>query len=152
MIHWIAQAGPQVDGAWVTGFVVAILGAVGTMLGYSKGRKTRTQVEPNPLPVAIVAELATKAEMREQEGRLTGEIRKLETQVHGERGVARTANSNIHARLDKMAEKDDITRLHDRIDKQALATASAAASLAEVKSNVNQLLALALNRTPKPRA
>ena len=92
------------DAAWVTGFVVAILGAVGTMMGYSKGRKTSTAVEPNPLPVAMVQDLATKEELRELEARLVAELKKLETAISSERAVARTANGNLHARIDKISE------------------------------------------------
>jgi hypothetical protein len=99
-----AQHDPMVSGAWVTGFVVAVLGAVGTLLGYNKGRKSKTEVEPTPLPVSIVSQLATKEEMRELEGRLVTEIKKLETAVGGERGVARIANGNLHARIDKVSE------------------------------------------------
>lgn len=120
--------------------------------GMEAGKKTRTKVEPNPLPVTLVETLATKGEMRDLEGRLVGEIRKLETQVNGERTVARTANSHIHQRLDGMAEKKDLDRIHERIDAQTVATAGAVAALTEVKSNVNQLLALALNRKPTPRS
>lgn len=139
---------------------VAAIAAIGTAVGVAvkafkageaKGKQT-VEVEPVPLPVSMVAELATKEELREVEGRLTGEIRKLENHQTGERAVARNANSNIHQRLDKMAEKSDLLRIHERIDAQSLATAAATASLNEVKSSVSKLLDLAIQRKPASRA
>ena len=157
LITLAETAGGGFDGLTVS---VAAIAAVGTAIaavikahkaGEEKGKAMRAKIEPTPLPVAIMGQLATKEEMRDLESRLVTEIRKLETQVHGERSVARTANSNIHQRLDQMAEKKDLTRIHERIDTQAVATASAAAALQEVKNNVNQLLSIALNKTPSPR-
>lgn len=139
---------------------VAAIAAIGTAVGVAvkafkageaKGKQT-VAVDPVPLPVEVVADLATKDELREVEGRLTGEIRKLENHQNGERAVARNANSNIHQRLDKMAEKSDLLRIHERIDAQSLATAAATASLNEVKSSVSKLLDLAIQRKPASRA
>jgi 3-keto-L-gulonate-6-phosphate decarboxylase len=154
----LAETGGGFDGLTVTVGAVAALGtAVAAVIrahkaGEEKGKATRTKIEPSPLPVEVSAELATKDELREVEQRLTVEIRKLENHQNGERTIARNANSNIHARLDKMAEKSDLLRIHERIDAQSLATATAAASLAEVKSNVGKLLDIALAKTkPSPR-
>lgn len=139
---------------------VAAIAALGTAVavavkafkaGEAKGKQT-VAVDPVPLPVEVVADLATKDELRDVEGRLTGEIRKLENHQNGERAVARNANSNIHQRLDKMAEKSDLLRIHERIDAQSLATAAATASLNEVKSSVSKLLDLAIQRKPASRA
>jgi hypothetical protein len=128
------QQGPSVDGAWVTGFVVAVLGAVGTLLGYQKGRKTKTEVEPNPLPVAMVSELATKDELTALEARLVGEIKKLETALVGERGVARTANGNLHARIDKTSE----------------GLAAVQATTTQINANLNRLMDLLMTGVVKP--
>jgi hypothetical protein len=154
----LAETGGGFDGLTLSVAAIAAVGvAVASAIrafraGEEKGKQQRTKIEPTPLPVSVISQLATKDEMKELEGRLVGEIRKLETQVHGERSVARTANSNIHHRLDTMAEKKDLVRIHERIDTQAIATASAAAALHEVKNNVNQLLSLALTtRKPPPR-
>jgi hypothetical protein len=92
--------------------------------GEEKGKKTRTQVEPNPLPVSLVAALATKEELQALEARLTHELKKLETALVGERGVARTANGNLHARIDKTSE----------------GLAAVQATMTQINANLNRMM------------
>lgn len=128
-----AAADPMIPGTWVTGFIVAVLGVIGGWV--TKGKIARTSVEPNPLPVEVVESLATKEEMRELEGRLVSEIRKLENALGKERDVARTANGNLHARIDRTSE----------------AIAGVTGQLSQMNSNLDRLLDLAtkpLRRTP----
>jgi hypothetical protein len=122
---------------------VAAITAVGAALavavkafraGETKGKQTKTELEPNPLPVAMVSELATKEEMREQEGRLVAELKRLETALTGERSVARTANGTLHARIDKMAE----------------GLASVTATMTQMNGSLNRVLDL-LVKSPNRR-
>jgi hypothetical protein len=126
----VAAAEPMVPGGWLTGFVVAVITAVGTLLGYKRGRTAKTEVEPNPLNVSMVAELATKDEMRSLEARLMCELKKLEQAMDGERSVARTAQGNLHARIDRVAEN----------------LAATTATMNQINASLNRVLDILLHR------
>jgi hypothetical protein len=128
------------DGLTVSAAAIAAIGVAFAAVvkafraGEEKGKQQRTKIEPTPLPVCLVETLATKEEMRELEGRLISEIKKLETALVGERGVARTANGNLHARIDKIAE----------------GLAATTATMTQLNAGLNRVLDLLMNHSPKP--
>ena len=140
-----AAGGGGFDGATVS---VAAIAAIGVALaaaikafkaGEQRGlQKREVTVEPNPLTVSVVSELATKEEMRDLESRLVMEIKKLETAISSERAVARTANGNLHARIDKVSE----------------GLAATTATMTQINVSLNRVLDLLLagdTRKPNPR-
>jgi len=140
LITLAETGGGGVDGVTVSVAAIAAVGvAVASAIrafraGEEKGKQQRTKIEPTPLPVSLVSQLATKEEMRDLEGRLVAEIKKLETALVGERGVARTANGNLHARIDKVAE----------------GLASTTATMTQLNAGLNRVLDLLVSQTTKP--
>lgn len=125
-----AGADPMISGAWVTGVIVAIIGAM--FAGFKGGRAGRVKVEPQPLAVEITSTLATKKELEDLEGRIVAELKKLEGALNGERSVARIANGNLHARIDKTVES----------------LAEVRGELSQINANLNRLVDLAMKHTP----
>lgn len=126
------------DGLTVSVAAIAAVGvAVASAIrafraGEEKGKQQRTKIEPTPLPVSFVADLATKDELRELEGRLVAELKKLEFALTGERSVARVANGNLHARIDKVSE----------------GLAATTATMGHLNTSLNRVLDLLLSREP----
>ena len=67
----------------------------------SARRMSSTLIEGQPISVEVVGKLATKGELADLEARIVAELKKLESSLLSERSVARTANGNLHARIDK---------------------------------------------------
>lgn len=116
----------------VAALVIAIIAALGGggFLGKKISDAKRIRVEPSPLPVEIVKNLATKDELDEVEKRIAGEFKKIESALAKEREVARTAQGNLHARADKTAE----------------ALAEVRGELNQINENLGRLLDLAMKR------
>ncbi len=136
----VAGADPMISGNWIIAIVGALTTAATGIIGKLKldaarRDRTSTQIEGQPISVALVETLATKAEMRDLEGRLVNEIKKLETVISGERSVARTAVGNLHARIDKTAE----------------GLAATTATMTQLNANLNRVLDLLLKRPPVAR-
>lgn len=137
-----ATSDPMISGNWLIALVGAISTGAVAIIGkmkvdQAKRTKTATVVENQPLSVAVVDTLATKEEMRELEARLVSEIKKLESAIANERSVARIANGNLHARIDKSAE----------------GIAEMKGQLTQMNANLNRLLDLVMNfpNSPKPK-
>lgn len=130
-----AGADPMISGSVVIGIIGAIttlvVGLVGKLkVDQARRERTSTRIEGQPISVELVETLATKAEMRDLEGRLVAEIKKLEGVISGERAVARTAVGNLHARIDKTAE----------------GLAATTATMTQLNANLNRVLDLLLKR------
>lgn len=86
---------------------------------------TNTVLSPDPLQVQEVEKLATKAELDAVAKDLECDIEKLRQEIGDERKVARTANGNLHKRIDELVET----------------LAETKGLLAGVKDNTDRLLA-----------
>lgn len=94
------------DGMLITGGAIVAIGTAtaAVVAAFKKGQASRVSVDPQPLSVALTQTLATKGELAELEARIVAELKKFETALTTERSVARTANGNLHARIDKTVE------------------------------------------------
>lgn len=146
MMQTLAEvaADPMISGKWLLDVIPVIAAAVVLILGRNhlkaqgakEERATRTTIDGQPIGVELVETLATKQEMRELEGRLVMEIKKLESVISSERSVARTANGNLHARIDKTAE----------------GLAAATATMTQLNAGLNRVLDFMIKpntRTPR---
>ena len=134
-----AAADPMISGKWLLALVPVVASAVALILGKShwekKGAKEARSVtvENQPLQISPILPLATKAELEQLEARLTVELSKIEGALTNERAVARIANGNLHARIDKSTE----------------ALAEVKGQLSGIGENVSRLLDLATKRAPQ---
>lgn len=130
MIHFLATASGQNDSMLITGGAIVAIGtaAAAIIAAFKKGQASRISVDPQPLSVALTQTLATKQELAELETRIVGELKKFETALLTERSVARTANGNLHARIDKTVES----------------MAEMKGELHQINANLNRLVDLAM--------
>ena len=137
----IPLAETLISGDWIIGIVIAIITAVGGVWLKSSSeergarceRETRsTTIEGQPVGIALVKTLATKDELEAQEVRIVAELKKLEGALNSERSVARVANGNIHARIDKTVE----------------GMAEMKGELHQINANLSRLIDIAMH--PKP--
>lgn len=131
-----AGADPMISGNWLIAAIGALSTAAAALVGKLKldqvrRDRTSTRIEGQPLTIAMVDALATKEELKDLEGRLVAELKKLETSLNSERGVARVANGNLHARIDKTVES----------------LAEVRGELTQINANLNRLIDLAVKRT-----
>jgi uncharacterized protein YPO0396 len=97
---------------WVTAFVVAVLGAVLGPKLKSKWKEeavkdAKVTIHP-PVPTINVkeeVELVTKDELEEHLQRIEKNFEEIKETLKSERNVARQANGNLHARIDKATEQ-----------------------------------------------
>ena len=127
----------MISGNWIIGLIGALTTAAVAIIGKlkldaAKREKSSVRIEDQPLAVSLVETLATKDEMKELEGRLVREIKKLEEVISSERGVARTANGNLHARIDKSSES----------------LANMMGQLTQISANLNLLIDIHVKGTP----
>lgn len=138
---------PQELLPWITTFVVAVIGAVSAAMMKARGKaegkrelqETRTSIDGQPVGIDVVDKPATENDLKEMETRIEERISKLEEALNGERGIARTANGNVHKRIDALSE-----RLGDRLSKLEGTTES-------INETVGKLLDIALNKKPGTR-
>jgi hypothetical protein len=57
-----ASPDTQVSGAWVTGFVVAVIGAISAALAHRAGRSSRVQIDHQPLAIKMEDHFVTRRE------------------------------------------------------------------------------------------
>ena len=105
--------------------------------GVQRGReRTSTRIEDQPVHVETEErpQWITKQTLDEHIGRLETAIEDIKTSLEGERGIARTANGNVHKRIDALSE-----RLGDQLSKLEGTSQS-------VKETVDKLLMIALGK------
>ncbi|MEI7912542.1 MAG: hypothetical protein WCK77_23180 [Verrucomicrobiota bacterium] len=90
--------------------------------------KNSTTIEGQPISVDVVHHLATKGELNELEARIVAELKKFENALATERSIARTANGNLHARMDKTGD----------------AVMEMRGELHQINANLNRLVDLAM--------
>lgn len=131
----------MISGNWLIGVLGALSTAAVAVIGklkldQAKRERTSTRIENLPITVSLVETLATKEEMASLEARLVAEIKKLEGSLGKERDVARTANGNLHARIDKTSDNLSLMR----------------GEIGQMNANLNRLIDLAMNPKPRPSA
>lgn len=122
ILHYLADAGGQTSDLatilpWVTTFVLGVIGAV-------MGPKLKKQWKEEALKEAHVTirtpvptihtkeevELVTQDELNGHLIRIESNFREIQKALAKERDIARQAQSNVHARLDKMMENQAESR------------------------------------------
>lgn len=138
-----AAAAGGVDGVTLTAAGVTALGiaAVGIVKAFRSGEAKgaaarRVQVEDQPIHIQQNSPNATQGELATLKIDIDQRLAKIEAALSDERSVARVALGRIHARLDAATT----------------ATAELKGGLDKVADNVDRLLVIALNRTPRTRA
>jgi hypothetical protein len=133
-----ADADQMISGQWLIGAIGAVATGIALVVGKTQGRRqaraeTTTLIEGQPISVAMASKMVTKDELAELENRLVTEIKKLEQALGKERDVARTANGNLHARIDKTSDSLNLMR----------------GEIGQMNANLSRLIDLSMN--PKPR-
>ncbi len=94
-------------------FVAVVLGAVGAFLAKKKGKEEgkqeeqqrRVSIDGQPIGVKLDERFVTHLEFTAHMGRVEDDISDIKGSLEKERGIARTANGNIHQRIDALSEK-----------------------------------------------
>jgi hypothetical protein len=129
----------QISGKWLIAVLVAIIPVIGGV--WLKGKSSgKNEVEnavtlKKPVPTILTREepaWATKPELVEHIERTERQIHDIWEAIQSERGIARTA----------------LSRIHERLDIQTKVTATLQGSVEEVSKNVSRLLDIAMNRKP----
>jgi chromatin segregation and condensation protein Rec8/ScpA/Scc1 (kleisin family) len=137
----------MISGEWLSGIVVAIIGAIGAV--YLKARKdgqnSRSVTVNSPVPRLDVntredPEFVTHDQLNGHLTRIEDTFEEIKDALNSERTVARTANGNIHKRIDALSE-----RLGERLS-------SLEGKTDGVAQNVDKLLDIALNKKPGTRS
>lgn len=134
LLHATASAPGQNDSMLITGGAIIAIGTASAAIiaAFKKGKASRVSLDPQPLSVALTQTLATKQELAELETRIVGELKKFETALLTERSVARAANGNLHARIDKTVES----------------MAEMKGELHQINANLNRLVDIAMQPHP----
>jgi hypothetical protein len=148
MMHLLAEtaAAPDtlISGNWIIGVIGALATAAALILGKLQGRKQGMQEATNnvtiqtPVPKFDVntreePEFVTHSQLNGHLGRIEDTFEEIKAALNSERGIARLANSNIHARLDKVMENQAESR----------------GELKQINLNVQRLLNQGGNKPPR---
>lgn len=141
------NAGDSVSLAALGTFVAAVLGAIGAFLAKKKGKEEgkqeeqqrRVSIDGQPIGVKLDERYVTHSEFTGHMDRVEADITEIKDSLDGERSIARTANGNIHKRIDALSEKlgDRLSRLEGSVD--------------GIKGTTDKLLDLALADHVKPK-
>jgi hypothetical protein len=146
MMSYLAEAAGANDmvslGA-LGAFIGTVLTAVGVFLARNKYKEqgarealSRTvTIADQPVSFTQTAAPASQNDLDEHIARTDKQISSIWEAIQTERGIARTA----------------LSRIHERLDMQSKVTATLQGSVEEVGKNVGRLLDLALNRKPPTR-
>lgn len=144
MTQLLANTPPQPDfmisGNWLLGAIIAVIPILGAVwikakqAGRTEAQEASVTVK-KPVPTVTIREephWATKPDLDDHIDRTDKQFGEIWQAIQQERGIARTA----------------LSRIHERLDQQTTATATLQGSVEEVGKNVTLLLSRALN--PKP--
>jgi len=138
-----AAADPMISSTVVTGIIGAITTLVVGVIGKLQLDKARNQTNDvtikKPVPKIRTQEepeFVTHQILNEHLFRIEKTFEEIKEALDGERGIARTANGNLHKRIDSMSE-----RLGDRL-------AALEGSSRNIADTVGKLLDLALAKKP----
>jgi len=144
----IAEAAPAADAMVslpaLSAFIVAVLGAVGVIIAKKKGKdegreeekQRHVSISGQPVGIRVEEEHVTRGELHGHIARIEGDISEIKESLEGERGIARTANGNLHKRIDALSE-----RLGDRLSTLEGTTRA-------IETTTNKLLDIALGKKP----
>lgn len=148
MMQMLAETGaadPMISGAFVLKIIGAIFSGVvlllgGRHLGKKEERQNNVTIKDQPVNVRTHTdpEYVTTDTMNGHLVRIDDAIAEIKEVLDGERTIARTANGNIHKRLDALSE-----RLGDRLSKLEGTSES-------VRETVDKLLDIALGKPTTP--
>lgn len=132
-----------ISGDWLLKVIAAIFTGVALIAGRYWGRKeaaseSRDVTLKKPVPTVVTrseASFATKPDLDDHVVWTRAEFGRVWGQFGTERSL----------------ENEELARIHERINQQALATAGLKGTVEEIGSNVNQLLHLALHGKTPPR-
>jgi hypothetical protein len=138
--HYLAEAAPDamISGNWIIGVIGALASAGALILGKYQGRKEAQESSvtlKKPVPTVVTrseALFANKPDLDDHVGWTRNEF----TRVWSQFGCERTMHN------------EELTKIHDRINQQSLATSNLRGSVEQIDKNVSQLLTLALNSKP----
>lgn len=141
-----AQPDTMISGNWLIGAIGAICTGIALIYGKKQGIKEATNnvtIQP-PFPKFDVTtkehpDFVTHGQLNGHLDRIETTFEEIKEELDGERGIARTANGNIHKRIDALSE-----RLGDRLAKLE-------GTSQNVKETVDKLLDIALGKKPTPR-
>jgi hypothetical protein len=135
----MASADPMISGNWIIAVIGALASAAAMFWGKKQGKREAQETEVTlkpPVPTVRTQEEPEFVTMGEFNGhlkRIEYTFTEIKEALDSERGIARTANGNIHKRIDAMSE-----RLGDRLSKLE-------GSVEAVADTTSKLLDLALN-------
>jgi hypothetical protein len=120
-----ATADPLISGNWIIAAIGALASAAALVMGKMQGRKeaeTKRTVKVEDQPLKVTADMpepfATLRALESLKSDVHGRLKKIEVALNEERGIARTANSNIHQRIDKLTENTaELNGQIDQVDK-----------------------------------
>lgn len=133
-----ADPDPLISGNWLIAVIGAIASAAAMFWGKHQGKKeaTETKITNQPIRIHDESPSATQDELRELKEDIDKRLQKIEQALTEERAIARTANGNIHARIDKQSET----------------MAEMKGELHQVAANVRALLDISMKRNAGGRA
>lgn len=141
-----AAVDPQISGGWILSVITSLGAIILGIWGKSEREKakaaeskTKTKIEGQPIGVKLKREFVTYEVMDGHLERIEGDISDIKETLEGERGIARTANGNVHKRIDALSE-----RLGDRLAKLEGTTDG-------IKGTTDKLLDIALGKKPAGR-
>jgi hypothetical protein len=138
-VPMMASADPMISGNWIIAVIGALASAAAMFWGKKQGKREAQETEVTlkpPVPTVRTQEEPEFVTMGEFNGhlkRIEYTFTEIKEALDSERGIARTANGNIHKRIDAMSE-----RLGDRLSKLE-------GSVEAVADTTSKLLDLALN-------
>lgn len=140
MIPFLAEAtttaaDPMISGNWILALIGALASAGTLIYGKAQGRKEGREkrsvtLEDQPIGFSHHSPPATQAELSDLKRDMDGRLAKIENTLSEERSIARTANGNLHARIDKSTE----------------ALAEVKGEIRQIGDNVSRLLELAMRK------
>lgn len=144
MMAQTSAGGDSVSLGALGAFLALVLGAVAAFIAKKKGKDEGVEEEKNrhvtiaeqPVGVKVEEELVTRTELQEHIQRIEGDISDIKASLEGERVIARTANGNVHKRIDAMSE-----RLGERLSRLEGQTAG-------IADTTKTLLDIALGKKP----
>jgi hypothetical protein len=131
----------MISGKWLIALAVAVIPALGAVwikakaLGQKEAQEASVTVK-KPVPTVTIreeAQWATRPELEDHIERSDKQFCEIWQAIQAERGIARTA----------------LSRIHERLDNQTTATATLQGTVDEVKGTVAKLLDLALGKKPQ---
>jgi hypothetical protein len=143
MFDLVANANPDtlISGNWLIAIIGAIASGMALVIGKIQGRRegetSREVTLKKPVPTVRTQEEPQYVTLDDFNGhlrRIESSFSEIKDALDCERGIARTANSNIHKRIDSMSEK-----IGERLGKVE-------GTLAGVKDTTATLLDLALGK------